>query len=377
MASNPLQMIRTTNPILRIANSTFIDLPSPSNLSIWWNFGSLLGLCLVLQILTGLVLATRYTAHSSLAFDSVVSIMQDTNYGWLFRLLHSTGASFFFLFLYCHIGRGIYYGSYLKPAAWNIGVTLFLLVIATSFLGYILPWGQMSYWAATVITNLISAIPYLGATLVVWVWGDFSVSNPTLTRFYALHFLLPFIIAFLSGLHLFYLHQHGSSNPTGLNSNSLKVHFHPYYTIKDGFYFIVFLWLFLLVSLQYGYRLIDPDNFVPANPLVTPSHIKPEWYFLFAYAILRSIPTKLGGVVAFLASVLILYLFPLISPASTPLHYNPVSKLIFAWLVATWILLSYIGAQPAQAPFIVLSQLATGAYFTLFLALFSSLTWSK
>ena len=377
MASNPLQMIRTTNPILRIANSTFIDLPSPSNLSIWWNFGSLLGLCLVLQILTGLVLATRYTAHSSLAFDSVVSIMQDTNYGWLFRLLHSTGASFFFLFLYCHIGRGIYYGSYLNPAAWNIGVTLFLLVIATSFLGYILPWGQMSYWAATVITNLISAIPYLGATLVVWVWGDFSVSNPTLTRFYALHFLLPFIIAFLSGLHLFYLHQHGSSNPTGLNSNSLKVHFHPYYTIKDGFYFIVFLWLFLLVSLQYGYRLIDPDNFVPANPLVTPSHIKPEWYFLFAYAILRSIPTKLGGVVAFLASVLILYLFPLISPASTPLHYNPVSKLIFAWLVATWILLSYIGAQPAQAPFIVLSQLATGAYFTLFLALFSSLTWSK
>nr|APG38567.1 cytochrome b [Kaloula sp. Leyte-Samar] len=359
--------IRKTHPLLKIINGAFIDLPTPTNLSTWWNFGSLLGVCLIMQIATGLFLAMHYTADTSMAFSSVAHISRDVNYGWLLRNLHANGASFFFICIYLHIGRGLYYGSYMFKVTWNIGVILLFLVMATAFVGYVLPWGQMSFWGATVITNLLSAAPYIGNYLVQWIWGGFSVDNATLTRFFTFHFLLPFIIAGISMLHLLFLHQTGSNNPTGLNANLDKISFHTYYSYKDAFGFAIMLATLASMSTFAPNILGDPDNFTPANPLITPPHIKPEWYFLFAYAILRSIPNKLGGVLALMFSILILFLMPILHTSKQrTLTFRPLTKILFWTLIANTLILTWIGGQPVEDPLTMLGQVASIIYFLIF-----------
>nr|YP_010410128.1 cytochrome b [Plecturocebus brunneus]AMP45768.1 cytochrome b [Plecturocebus brunneus]AMP45770.1 cytochrome b [Plecturocebus brunneus]AMP45771.1 cytochrome b [Plecturocebus brunneus]URH16157.1 cytochrome b [Plecturocebus brunneus] len=359
-----MTITRKTHPLAKIINNSFIDLPTPSNISSWWNFGSLLGICLITQIATGLFLAMHYTPDTSSAFSSVAHITRDVNYGWVIRYLHANGASMFFICLFLHIGRGLYYGSFLFLKTWNVGIILLLASMATAFMGYVLPWGQMSFWGATVITNLLSAIPYIGSDLVQWIWGGFSVDKATLTRFFTFHFILPFIIAALAAIHLLFLHDTGSNNPSGLVSSSDKIVFHPYYTIKDILGLIFLLLLLMSLTLFAPDLLTDPDNYILANPLNTPPHIKPEWYFLFAYAILRSIPNKLGGVLALILSILILAIIPMTHLSKQQsMMFRPIGQSLFWTLVAILLTLTWIGGQPVEYPFVTIGQMASIMYF--------------
>nr|YP_009442857.1 cytochrome b [Limenitis sinensium]ATP01332.1 cytochrome b [Limenitis sinensium] len=365
---NLYKPIRKNHPVIKIINSSLIDLPTPSNISSWWNFGSLLALCLMIQILTGLFLTMYYTANIDLAFFSVNYICRNVNYGWLIRTLHANGASFFFICIYFHISRGIYYESFNLKFTWMIGVIILFMLMATAFMGYVLPWGQMSFWGATVITNLLSAIPYLGTTLVNWIWGGFAVDNATLTRFYTFHFLFPFIILMLTMIHLLFLHKTGSNNPLGINSNLDKIPFHPFFMFKDLIGFIILISILTFLSLINPYLLGDPDNFIPANPLVTPIHIQPEWYFLFAYAILRSIPNKLGGVIALMMSILILIILPFtFNKKIQGMQFYPLNQILFWFLITTIILLTWIGARSVEDPYIIVGQIMTLIYFSYFI----------
>nr|UQJ75155.1 cytochrome b [Eucryptotermes sp. n. nr. breviceps] len=359
--------IRTSHPLMKMANSALIDLPTPVNISAWWNFGSLLGICLMTQIATGLFLAMHYCPNTEIAFSSVAHICRDVNYGWILRALHANGASLFFICIYLHIGRNMYYGSYKLVHTWSIGVVILFTTMATAFLGYVLPWGQMSFWGATVITNLLSAVPYVGTILVQWVWGGFAVDNATLTRFFSLHFLMPFVITAMVMVHLLFLHQTGSNNPMGTKSDIDKIPFHPYFTTKDTLGFVLLFMMLTFISLKEPYILGDPDNFIPANPLVTPVHIQPEWYFLFAYAILRSIPNKLGGVIALVMSIAILFILPSYKSKFKGTQFYPLNQTMFWMMTNTVVLLTWIGARPVEDPYILTGQILTVVYFTYYI----------
>jgi len=361
-------IIRKTHPLIKIINNALVDLPTPTNISLWWNIGSLLGLCLGLQILTGLFLAIHYTNDITMAFNRIIHITRDVNSGWILQILHANGASIFFICLYLHVGRGIYYSSYWLQETWNVGILILFLTIGAAFIGYVLPWGQISFWGATVITNLLSAIPYLGNFLVQWIWGGFAVDNATLSRFFTIHFILPFIILAIIIVHLLFLHQTGSNNPIGINSNYNKINFHPFYSTKDLLGAIFILLILIFICLFIPYTLGDVENFIPANPLVTPVHIQPEWYFLFAYAILRSIPNKLGGVICLVLSIAILFILPLTETIKISSSSNLyLSQIIFWSYVVIIFLLTWIGARPVEAPFILIGQILTLFYFSYFL----------
>nr|AGC22294.1 cytochrome b [Trachytettix bufo] len=374
-----MKTIRKTHPVIKMINNSLIDLPTPINISMWWNFGSLLGTCLMIQIITGTFLAMHYTADIEMAFKSIIHISRDVNNGWLMRTMHMNGASMFFICMYLHVGRGLYYSSFLLKETWMVGTLILFMTMATAFIGYVLPWGQMSFWGATVITNLVSAIPYLGDQMVKWIWGGFAVSNPTLSRFFSLHFIMPFIIMAMTMMHLIFLHQTGSNNPLGLKSNMEKINFHPFFTFKDLITMIILMMFLLIISLKTPYILGDPDNFIPANPMSTPPHIQPEWYFLFAYAILRSIPNKLGGVIALVASIAILMIMPLYNKSKFQgMQFYPLNQIMFWSMTTTVILLTWIGKQPVEEPFITTGQTLTMIYFSFFLTnKWASSVWDK
>lgn len=357
------------NNLIKIIKLSLLNLPTPINISYWWNYGSLLGIFLLVQIISGLFLSIHYCPNTQIAFSSIIHIIQNISNGWLIHNIHINGASFFFICIYIHIRRGIYYSSFKFSHTWLIGVRIFLISIATAFLGYVLPWGQISLWGATVITNLVSTIPYIGNTIVMWIWGGFSINNATLNRFFSLHFILPFIIIIIIILHLYFLHLTGSSNPLGSNRNLNKIPFHSYFSYKDIFGFIIFFIIFLIIILQYPYIFRDPDNFIPANPIITPIHIQPEWYFLFAYAILRSIPNKLGGVIALIISIIIFYFLPLLKINIPSLIFSPFTQLIYWIFINNFILLTWAGAQLIETPFIQISQILSIRYFLFFITL--------
>lgn len=363
-----MKAIRKENPIFTLINNLLIDLPSPSNFNYFYNFGSLLGFCLIIQLITGVFLAMHYCPDVNEAFPSIAHIARDVNYGFILKYLHANGATVFFLCVYFHIGRGIYYGGYLKTLVWNVGVIIFFLMIITAFMGYVLPWGQMSFWAATVITNFLSAIPYVGEDIVRWVWGGFSVSNATLNRFFSLHYLLPLLLAGLALIHLIALHEEGSNNPIGIRSDIDKIPFHYYYALKDLFGFVIAGVFLIILVFFFPYYLGDAENFKETNPLVTPVHIKPEWYFLFAYAILRVMPNKLGGVIALVFGIAILFLLPYLHNSwFRGLSFRPLSKFCFWFLIGNFCLLTWIGNEPVESHYIVLGQMASIFYFSYFL----------
>nr|QYK91401.1 cytochrome b [Haemadipsa tianmushana] len=361
--------LRKNNVLISMMNKSLIDLPAPNNISIWWNYGSLLGLMLVIQLITGLILSMHYVGETDLAFISVFHIERDVNYGWLMRMIHANGASMFFLFIYIHIGRGMYYFSFYLKETWFIGVILYIFTMATAFMGYVLPWGQMSFWGATVITNLLSTIPYVGQSVVEWVWGGFSVSNPTLNRFFSFHFFLPFVLIALVVMHLVMLHQTGSNNPLGINSDSDRISFHPYYSVKDSLGMLMAFLLLMYFVLYNPNFFMDPENFLMSNSAVTPTHIKPEWYFLWVYAILRSIPNKLGGVIAAFSGMLILFFLPFkVKPMMNSSYYYYLNKLLFIILTFAFILLTWIGGCPVEEPYIIIGQVSTVLYFFYYIA---------
>jgi ubiquinol-cytochrome c reductase cytochrome b subunit len=354
------------NSFVAFIESHIVNYPTPINLNYFWSFGSLAGISLVVQIITGLFLAMHYCPHIDYAFDSVEHIMRDVKYGWLLRYTHANGASMFFIVVYLHIFRGLYYGSYMHPrgALWCSGVIIFLLMMATAFLGYVLPWGQMSFWGATVITNLFSAVPFVGSSIVEWLWGGFSVGNATLNRFYSLHFFLPFIIVGFVLIHLALLHKYGSNNPLGIDTDVEYVPFYPYFFIKDLFAFSVYLFILVILVFFYPNLLGHPDNYIPANPMVTPPHIVPEWYFLPFYAILRSIPDKLGGVLAMVSSILILLLLPYTNTSEVrSAKFRPIFAVSFWFFFSDFLILGWIGQKPVETPFIELGVGATIFYF--------------
>jgi len=356
--------------VLSFVDSHIIDYPTPVNLNYMWSFGSAAGICLVIQIITGIFLAMHYTPHIDLAFASVEHIMRDVNNGWLIRYLHCNGASMFFIVVYSHMFRGLYYGSYMYPRGflWSSGVIIFLLMMATAFMGYVLPWGQMSFWGATVITNLFSAVPVAGPAIVEWLWGGFSVDNATLNRFYSLHYLMPFVIAGLTIVHLSLLHMEGSNNPLGINTDVDTVPFYPYFYVKDLLAFLALVCFYSVFVFYYPNTLGHPDNYIPANPLVTPSHIVPEWYFLPFYAILRSIPDKLGGVVAMLGAVLILLALPVLNTSEVrSTKFRPLFGFFYWVFVSNFLILGWIGQMPVETPFVEVGQAATAYYFIWFL----------
>nr|ATV96470.1 cytochrome b [Phrynocephalus vlangalii pylzowi] len=360
---------KTQSPIMKTINP-LINLPTPSNISAFWNFGSLLGMTLIIQLVTGIFLAAHFTASTTMAFDSMIHILRDVNFGWLMQNIHANGASMFFLCIYMHIGRGIYYGSYLYKKTWNIGIILLFLTMATAFMGYVLPWGQMSFWAATVITSMISTIPYLGDPIIQWIWGGFAVNEPTLTRFFTFHVITPFIISAFTAIHLMFLHDTGSNNPTGLSSTTDMIPFHPYFSFKDILGMSMMLMLFTAVTLLAPNLLMESENFRQASPLTTPAHIKPEWYFLFAYTILRSIPNKLGGTLALVASIMILAALPTthLSKQRT-MAFRPTSQIMFWIFISNIFILTWVGGQPVQYPTIELGQTASLIYFSMLIAL--------
>jgi len=361
------------NDLAADLNNHIIDYPTPLNLSYLWNFGSLAGICLIIQLLTGIFLAMHYTPHVDYAFISIEHIMRDVNNGWLIRYIHANGASMFFIIVYIHMFRGLYYGSYMAPRIelWFSGVTIFLLMMATGFMGYVLPWGQMSFWGVTVITNLFSAIPFVGESIVQWLWGGFSVDNATLNRFFSLHYLLPFAIAGVSLVHLILLHDNGSNNPLGIDSKLSKISFYPYFYVKDLFGLFLFGIFFSYFVFFSPNSLGHPDNYIPANSLVTPPHIVPEWYYLPFYAILRSIPDKLGGVIAMFAAILILYLLPVINQSNIrSTFFRPVYKNIFWLFVINALILGWIGQNVVEYPFVEIGQISTFLYFSILLIVF-------
>ncbi len=360
--------LRKTHPLIKILNSSLVDLPAPSNISHFWNFGSLLGICLRMQLVTGIFLAIHYSSDIIAAFNCINHIMRDVNIGWFIRLLHANGASLFFLAIYIHMGRGLYFNSYVLSFTWLSGVILFLISILTAFLGYVLPWGQISYWGATVITNLLSAAPYVGQFLVEWIWGGFSVNNATLTRFFSLHYLLPFILIALVIIHLVFLHEQKSSNPLGIQTTADKIPFHPYFSLKDIVRALTILFLLVLINNVIPFILIDPENFTPASSLVTPAHIQPEWYFLFAYAILRSIPNKLGGVLGLLMSILIILPLAVTNKKTQQTSLN-LKSFSFWSFVTTFFFLTWLGIKPIEEPFLSIGIIFTVIYFSWFIFL--------
>ena len=360
------------NYVLSFFDSHLIHYPAPINLTYAWSFGSTAGICLIIQILTGIFLAMHYTPHIDLAFSSVEHIMRDVNNGWFIRYAHANGASMFFIVVYSHIFRGLYYGSYMHPRQllWCSGVLIFILMMGTAFMGYVLPWGQMSFWGATVITNLATAIPIIGQPIVDWLWGGFTVNNATLNRFFSLHFLFPFLIAGLSLLHLALLHKDGSNNPLGVDTSVDKVPFYPYFIVKDLFAFFIFTFIFSIFIFYFPNAMGHPDNYIPANPLVTPAHIVPEWYFLPFYAILRSIPDKLGGVAAMGGALLVLFLIPFTNTSEVrSTTFRPLFKIFYWLLVADFLILGWIGQKPVKTTFVIAGQLATLYYFIFFIFL--------
>ncbi|MCC0056374.1 MAG: cytochrome b/b6 [Rhodobiaceae bacterium] len=367
-----LRWLDSRLPLPSMLKGQAMDFPTPKNLNYFWTFGGILLLCLVVQIVSGIVLAMHYTPHVDMAFNSVEHIMRDVNYGWLIRYMHANGASMFFIAVYIHMLRGLYYGSYKAPreVLWIIGVLIFLIMMATAFMGYVLPWGQMSFWGATVITNLFSAIPIVGKGIVEWLWGGFAVGNPTLNRFFSLHFLLPFVLAGVVILHIWALHVPGNNNPTGIDPKSPKdtVPFHPYYTVKDGFAIVLFLIFFAVWLFYYPNALGHTDNYIPANPLVTPSHIVPEWYFLPFYAILRAIPSKLGGVIAMFGAIAVLFILPWLDTSRVRSgSFRPLFKVFFWLFVFAGVVLGYCGSQPPEGSLVLIARVATAYYFLFFL----------
>nr|YP_011017327.1 cytochrome b [Amblyomma boeroi]WQF68990.1 cytochrome b [Amblyomma boeroi] len=353
-------MLKLINPM--------INLPTPSNISYMWNFGSLLGICLIMQILSGFFLAMNFSSDISTAFLMISHIQRDVNYGWLIRSIHANGASLFFIFIYFHMARGIYYSSFYFLKVWVSGLMMIFILMATAFLGYILPWGQMSFWGATVITNLISAIPYFGQSITYWIWGGFSVDNNTLIRFFSMHFIFPFILLAMSMLHIILIHEKGSSNPIGISLSIDKIPFHPYFSIKDILGITISFFMFSIIVLVYPYLLMDAENFNMANPMITPPHIQPEWYFLFAYAILRSIPNKLGGVIALIMSIVMILSFSFtMKNKMSSFYFNTTKKIMFWIFINTFLLLTYLGAMPIEYPYENLSKIITFMYFMLFI----------